>query len=105
MEIGRTTAGGCPSLIEQVALYCAGFDVTNCFSGPRQIEQVYCVADENQERAVLRQLLGQLDLEVDLIQADALHTQKPFLGSFRSRRPAYFWPSHRSLFGRIRATR
>jgi predicted transposase YbfD/YdcC len=34
---------------------------------------------------VLRQLLGELDLEGVLIQADALHTQRPFFGSSRSR--------------------
>ncbi len=32
-----------------------------------------------------KQLLGELDLEGVLSQADALHTQKPFFGSFRSR--------------------
>ncbi len=42
---------------------------------------------ENRERAVLRQLLGELDLEGVLIQADALHTQQPFFGNSRSRGP------------------
>ena len=32
----------------------------------------------NHERAVLKQLLGELDLGGVLIQADTLHTQKPF---------------------------
>ena len=41
----------------------------------------------NHERAVLSKLLGKLDLEGVLIQADALHTQKPFFGSSRSRGP------------------
>jgi hypothetical protein len=36
---------------------------------------------------VLRQWLGELDLEGVLIQADALHTQKPFFDSCRSREP------------------
>jgi predicted transposase YbfD/YdcC len=36
---------------------------------------------------VLRQLLGELNLEGVLIQADALHTQKPFFDSCRSRGP------------------
>lgn len=40
---------------------------------------------ENHERAVLRQLLGELELEGVLIQADALHTQQPFFNSYRSR--------------------
>ena len=39
---------------------------------------------EIHERAVLRQLLGDLDLEGVLIQADALHTQRPFFDSSRS---------------------
>jgi len=39
------------------------------------------------ERAVPKQLLGELDLEGVLIQADALHTQKPFFGISRSRVP------------------
>lgn len=42
---------------------------------------------ENHERAVLRELLSTMDLEGVLIQADALHTQKPFCGSSRSRGP------------------
>ena len=37
--------------------------------------------------AVLRQLLGELDLVGVVIQADALHTQRPFFGSARSRGP------------------
>ena len=42
---------------------------------------------ENHERAVLRELLSTMDLEGVLIQADALHTQKPLFGSSRSRGP------------------
>lgn len=42
---------------------------------------------ENHKRAVLRELLSTMDLEGVLIQADALHTQKPFFGSSRSRGP------------------
>ena len=49
--------------------------------------QACYATDENHERAVLRQLLGELDLEGVLIQADALHTQRPFFGSSRSRGP------------------
>ena len=36
---------------------------------------------------LIEQLLGELDLEGVLIQADALHTQKPFFGNSRSRGP------------------
>ena len=42
---------------------------------------------ENHERVVLRELLSTMDLEGVLIEADALHTQKPFFGSSRSRGP------------------
>ncbi len=51
------------------------------------ISQACYATGENHERAVLRQLLGELDLEGVLIQADALHTQRPFFGSSRSRKP------------------
>ncbi len=40
---------------------------------------------ENHERAVIEKLLDELDLEGVLIQADALHTQRPSFGSSRSR--------------------
>ena len=48
------------------------------------ISQACYATGENHERAVLRQLLGDLDLEGVLIQADALHTQRPFFDSSRS---------------------
>ena len=54
------------------------------------ISQACYATGENHDRAVLRQLLGELDLEGVLIQADALHTRKPFFGSFRSMGPTSF---------------
>ena len=42
---------------------------------------------ENHERAVLKTLLGELDLQGLLIQADTLHTQKPLFNSPSSRAP------------------
>ncbi len=51
------------------------------------ISQDYYASGENHERAVLKQLLGELYLNDVLIQADALHTQKPFFNSSRSRGP------------------
>jgi predicted transposase YbfD/YdcC len=51
------------------------------------ISQACYATGENHERAVLKQLLGDLDLDGVLIQADALHTQKPFFNSSRSRGP------------------
>ena len=51
------------------------------------IAQACYATTENHERAVLQKLLGKLDLEGVLIQADALHTQQPFFGSSQSRGP------------------
>ena len=73
------TAGGGSAFIAQVTLYSAALGVA--------ISQACYATRENHERAVLRQLLGELDLEGVLIQADALHTQRPFFGSSRSRGP------------------
>ena len=73
------TAGGGSAFMAQVTLYSPALGVA--------IAQACYATGENHERAVLRQLLGELDLEGVLIQADALHTQKPFFGSSRSREP------------------
>ena len=51
------------------------------------ISQACYATGANHERAVLKQLLGELDLEGVLIQAYALHTQKPFFNSSPSRVP------------------
>jgi predicted transposase YbfD/YdcC len=61
-----------------VTLYSAALGVA--------ISQACYATGENHERAVLRQLLGELDLNGVLIQADALHTQKPILRSLRKNR-------------------
>ena len=73
------TVGGGSAFIAQVTLYSAALGVA--------ISQACYATGENHERAVLRQLLGELDLEGVVIQADALHTQRPFFGSSRSRGP------------------
>ena len=73
------TTGGGSAFIAQVTLYSAALGVA--------ISQACYATGENHERAVLRQLLGELDLEGMLIQADALHTQQPFFGNSRSRGP------------------
>jgi len=62
-----------------VTLYSAPLGVT--------ISQTCYATGENHERAVLEQLLGELDLGGVLIQADALHTQKPFFCNLRRRGP------------------
>ena len=73
------TAGGGSAFIAQVTLYSAALGVA--------ISQACYATGENHERAVLKQLMGQLDLEGVLIQADALHAQQPFFDSSRSRGP------------------
>jgi len=73
------TSGGGSAFIAQVTLYSAALGVA--------IAQACYATGENHERSVLKKLLGELDLEGVLIQADALHTQKPFFGSSRSREP------------------
>jgi len=78
----QPTAGGGSAFIAQVTLYSAALGLA--------ISQACYATGENHERAVLKQLLGELDLEGVLIQADALHTQRPFFGSSRSRGPTSF---------------
>jgi hypothetical protein len=73
------TAGGGSACIAQVSLYSAALGVA--------ISQACYATSDNHERAVLRELLGELDLEGALIQAVALHTQKPFFDSSKSRGP------------------
>ncbi len=73
------TSGGGSAFIAQVRLYSAALGVA--------IAQACYATGENHERAVLEKLLGELDLEGVLIQADALHTQKPCFGSSRRRGP------------------
>ena len=75
----EATAGGGAAFIAQVTLYSAALGVA--------VSQACFPTGENHERAVLKQLLGELNLEGVLILADALHTQKPFFGSSRSREP------------------
>ncbi|MFS6818300.1 transposase family protein [Synechococcus lacustris Tous-12m] len=73
------TAGGGSAFIAQVTIYSSALGVA--------ISQACYPTSSNHDRAVLRQLLGQLDREGVLIQADALHTQRPFFGNSRSRGP------------------
>ena len=75
----ESTAVGGSTFIAQVTLYSAAHGVA--------ISQACYATGENHERAVLKQLLGELDLEGVVIQADALHTQRPFFNSSRSRGP------------------
>ena len=75
------TDGGGGAFIAQVTLYSKALGAA--------IAQATYDTRENHERAVLRELLSTMDLEGVLIQADALHTQKPFFGSSRSRGPTF----------------
>ena len=73
------TAGGGSKFIAQVTLNSAALGLA--------ISQACYATGENHQRAVLKQLMGQLDLEGVLLQADALHAQQPFFDSSRSRMP------------------
>ncbi len=73
------TPGGGSAFIAQVTLYSAALGVA--------ISHACYPTAENHERAVLKKLLGELDLEGVLIQADALHTQRSFFSSSQSRAP------------------
>ena len=64
-----------------------GSSVATKVGGGAFIAQATYDTRENHERAVLRELLSTMDLAGVLIQADALHTQKLFFGSSRSRGP------------------
>jgi hypothetical protein len=77
-SIEPTPAGG-STFIAQVTLYSATLGVA--------IAQACYATGENHEWAVVKKLLGELDLSGVLIQADALHTQQPFFDSSRSRGP------------------
>lgn len=57
--------------IAQVTLYAAALGVA--------ISQACYATSDHHERPVLQELLGELDLEGALIQADALYTQKPIV--------------------------
>ncbi len=81
------TAGGGSEFIAQVTRYSPLWVWPTASQMPAGYSQACYASGEIHERAVLRQLLGQLDLEGVLIQADALHTQRPFFGSSRSRGP------------------
>ena len=76
-----TAVLGCDAVLAAYAGECPAPDIHGYPPADR------LATGDNPERAVLRQLLGQLDLEGVLIQADALHTQRPFFGSSRSREP------------------
>ena len=73
------TSGGGSAFNAQVPLFSAALGVA--------IAQACFATTENHERSVLQKLLGELDLEGVLIQADALHTQQAFFGSSQSRGP------------------
>ena len=74
-----TPSSGGSAFIAQVTLYSAALGVA--------IAQGCYATGQDHERSVLKQLLGELDLESVLIQADALHTQQPLFDSSRSRGP------------------
>ncbi len=74
-SIESTSAGG-SAFIAQVALYSAALGLA--------IAQGCYATTQGNEHAELKKLLGELDLEGVLTQADALHTHKAFFDSSRS---------------------
>ena len=75
----EATATGGSAFIAQVTLYSAALGLA--------IAQGCYATNQGNEHAELKKLLGELDLEGVLIQADALHTHKAFFSSSRSRGP------------------
>lgn len=73
----ETTAGGASTFFALVTLYSGALGLAICED---------CTSTGgNPARAVLKQLLCELDLDGLLIQVDALPTQKPLVDSFTSR--------------------
>ena len=75
----EATGSGGSAFIAQVTLYSAAMGLA--------IAQGCYATNQGNEHAELKKLLGELDLEGVLIQADALHTHKAFFDSSRSRGP------------------
>jgi len=75
----EATGSGGSAFIAQVTLYSAALGLA--------IAQGCYATNQGNEHAELKKLLGELDLENVLIQADALHTHKAFFDSSRSRGP------------------
>ncbi len=75
----ESTAAGGSAFIAHVTLYSAALGLA--------IAQGCYATSQGNEHAEFKKLLGELDLEGVLIQADALHMHKAFIGSSRSRGP------------------
>ena len=75
------TEDGSHRFVAQVTVYARALGVA--------LAQTSYDTHESSERAALKELLSGLDLEGRLIQADALHTTKPFFSGAWSRGPTY----------------
>jgi hypothetical protein len=75
------TEDGSHRFVAQVTVYARALGVA--------LAQTSYNTHESSERAALKELLSGLDLEGRLIQADALHTTKPFFSGAWSRGPTY----------------
>jgi hypothetical protein len=73
------TEDGSHRFIAQVTVYARALDVA--------LAQTTYDTGESSERAALKELLSTLELEGVLIQADALHTTRPFFSGAWSRGP------------------
>jgi len=74
-------ASGAARCIAQVSLFYQSLGVA--------VAQTTYATDASGDIQALRQLLEAVELEGVLIQADALHTQRPFFGNSRSRAPTF----------------
>jgi hypothetical protein len=71
--------GAAATFIAQVSLYSQALGVA--------IAQITYATDESSETAALQRLLSGIELTDVLVQADALHGNRPFFSSLRSRAP------------------
>lgn len=75
------TEDGGHRFVAQVTVYARALGVA--------LAQKAYDTQESSERAALKELLSTLELEGTLIQADALHTTKPFFNGASARGPTY----------------
>ena len=78
-SVVETEDGSSHRFVAQVTVYARALGIA--------LTQKTYDTGESSERAALKELLSTLDLDGVLIQADALHTTRPFFTGARSRAP------------------
>ena len=76
---GKTLRGSAVEVVDGSHRFVAQVTVYTRALGVALAQTTYDT-HESSERAALKELLSTLELEGVLIQADALHTQRPFFG-------------------------